>query len=168
MIRVLFILLSFLFFQVFLFNSIEPGYGVYIMVYPLAIALLPFKIKPILLFLICFLFGFSIDFFSNTFGLHSSALIVAGLARVFIFNLLSPRDGYEAISHPSIGRLGAQWAFVSFSFILFIHHFWFFLIEFFKFSEFFSVLQSTFLSFIFSFLACFTIYILFLHKKNER
>ena len=168
MIRILFILLIFLFFQVFLFNSIEPGYGVYIMVYPLAITLLPFKIKPILMFLICFLFGFSIDFFSNTCVLHSSALIMAGLARIFIFHFLSPRDGYEAITHPSIGRLGAQWAFASFSFILVIHHFWFFLIEFFKFSDFFSVLQSTLLSFIFSFLACFTIYILFLHKKNER
>ena len=168
MMRVFFFLLSFLFFQVFFFNNIELGNGVYIMVYPLAIILLPFRFKPILLFFICFLFGFSIDFFSNTFGLHSSALLVGGVARVFIFNLLSPRDGYEAISHPSIGKLGNQWAFASFSFILLIHHFWFFLIEFFALSEFLFVLKSTFLSFFFSFISCFVIYILFLHKKNER
>ena len=108
MMRVFFVLLSFLFFQVFFFNNIELGNGVYIMVYPLAIILLPFRFKPILLFFICFLFGFSIDFFSNTFGLHSSALLVGGVARVFIFNLLSPRDD-GAISHPSIGKLGNQW-----------------------------------------------------------
>ena len=166
--RVFFVLLSFLFFQIFFFNNVELGHGIYIMVYPLAIILLPFKLKPALLFCICFLFGFSIDFFSSTFGLHSSSLLMGGFARVFIFNLLSPRDGYEAISHPSIGKLGSQWAFVSFSFIFLIHHFWFFLIEFFALSELLFIVKSTFLSFVFSFISCFIIYILFLHKKNER
>ena len=118
-----FCFIEFFVFSSFLFNNIEPGNGVYIMVYPLAIILLPFRFKPILLFFICFLFGFSIDFFLQYFWFALLCPLSGGCCKIFIFNLLSPRDGYEAISHPSIGKLGNQWAFASFSFILLIHHF---------------------------------------------
>ncbi len=151
MLRFFWVSFGLFFLQVFIFNGLEFSSAVYIMIYPLWVFILPFDLKPSFLFLYCFLFGFLIDFFCNGFGLHSSACISAGAARVFIFYFLSPREGYEPLSSPSIKKLGLNWVLITFSFILFVHHFWFFTIEFFNIGAFATIIKNTFFSFLCSF-----------------
>ena len=154
--------------QVFFFNGLEFSSSVYIMIYPLVLFLLPFNTKPSFLFIWAFLFGFLVDFFSNSFGLHASSLVAAAAIRVGVFYLLTPRDGYDSILFPSIKKLGLKWVLTSFSFILFFHHFWFFCVEYFSFSSASIILKNTLLSFFFSFICCLCFYILFFSKKLSK
>jgi len=55
-------------FQVLVFNQLELGYGIHIMIYPLFIMLLPFELGIISLLSLAFLMGFLVDIFSNTYG----------------------------------------------------------------------------------------------------
>ncbi len=53
----------------------------------------------------CFLLGLSIDIFSNTPGLASSVMTVAGLAQSYLMNLIAPRDSAADLA-ASIKTLG--------------------------------------------------------------
>ena len=53
----------------------------------------------------CFLLGFMVDIFSNTPGLASSVMTIAGLAQCYLMNLLAPRDSSEDLA-PSFKTLG--------------------------------------------------------------
>ncbi|MDG1842020.1 MAG: hypothetical protein P8I93_06715 [Crocinitomicaceae bacterium] len=154
--------------QIFFLNGLDFSSSVYIMIYPLILFLLPFNTKPVFLFVWAFLFGFLIDFFSNSFGLHASSLVAAAAIRVGVFYLLTPRDGYDSILFPSIKKLGLKWILTSFSFILFFHHFWFFCVEYFSFNATSIILKNTFLSFFFSFICCVCFYVLFFFKKLSK
>ena len=61
----------FVLFQVLILNNLEPGLGLYAMIYPLFIFMLPFQMGTVPLMLLSFVFGLVIDSFSNTFGLIS-------------------------------------------------------------------------------------------------
>ena len=53
----------------------------------------------------CFLLGLLIDIFSNTPGLASSVMTIAGLAQCYLMNLIAPRDSAEDLA-ASIKTLG--------------------------------------------------------------
>ena len=144
-----FILLSL--FQVLVFNQLEFGYGIHMMVYPLFIMLLPFELGIISLLCLAFLMGFFVDIFSNTYGLHASSLLMMAYFRPRIFKMFSPIDGYDPIKEPTIFDMGIRWFLYTFGNLLLIHHFWYFLIEIFRFNEISSILIKTSLSVLFSF-----------------
>ena len=77
-------------FQVLVFNQLELGYGIHIMIYPLFIMLLPFELGIISLLSLAFLMGFLVDIFSNTYGLHASSLLMMTYFRPRIFKMFSP------------------------------------------------------------------------------
>ena len=72
--------------QVLIFNQLEFGFGIHMMIYPLFIMLLPFDLGILSLLLYAFLLGLSIDIFSNTYGLHASSLLMMAYFRPIIFN----------------------------------------------------------------------------------
>lgn len=154
--------------QVFVFNQMEVGLGIYPMVYPLFIMLLPFSTPPLLLLLLAFLMGFTIDVLSNTGGLHASSLLVFALFRPIVFKLFSPRDGYEGMKDSSIYGMGQRWFLYTFGMLLLVHHFWFFSLEIFRFSEIFYILRKLFLSAPISYLLVILLQFLFLKKKETR
>ena len=63
--------------QVFLFNQVAWGWSgreyLFVFVYPLFVALLPLRAPRPLVILLAFLLGISVDFFSETLGLHAGA-----------------------------------------------------------------------------------------------
>ncbi|WP_276363176.1 rod shape-determining protein MreD [Daejeonella sp. H1SJ63] len=103
--------------------------------YILFILLLPFGIPNILLFLLAFFTGITIDIFYDTLGLNAAACTVLAFVRIVFINLTVQRDGFDNEPDPSLGIMGFRW-FVFYAVILtFFHHLILFSFESFKFSE---------------------------------
>lgn len=136
--------------QILLLNNImlfDTGTG---FLYVLFILLLPFEIQGWLLLVLSFFTGLTIDIFSNSLGLHTSACLVMSFARPYWLKLIAPRDGYEFGTKPTIGHLGISW-FISYASVLvFIHHIWLFVLEIFKFSDLGTTLWRVFVSTLFT------------------
>ncbi len=154
--------------QAFILNQLEIGWGIQLMVYPLFIMLLPFDMGLIYLMLIAFGMGMLIDAISNTYGLHTSSLVLFAYLRPIIMKIFSPRDGYEKTREGNIFEMGTRWFVYVFGGLLAIHHFWFFLIEIFRLDELLFVLQKTILSLPLSYALCYLLQALFISKPKER
>lgn len=153
--------------QVVILNQVELGAGTLIMIYPLFIALLPVDINIFLLLFLSFALGISIDAMSNTYGLHASSLVLLAYFRPIIFKAFAPRDGYEIDLEPNIHTMGYNWFLRTFGILLLIHHFWFFLMELFRFDEILYVIQKTVLSFPLSLALCVLIQFLIIRKPTK-
>ncbi len=132
--------------QVVVLNNIQFGGFINPFVYIMFVMMLPVKISRLLLLLIAFVTGITIDMFSNTMGMHAAACVFMAYTRPGILKLLAPRDGYEAESVPSAREFGFTWFFIYAAILTLIHHFILFYIEVFRFSEFFSTFLRVILS----------------------
>jgi len=145
--------LQFIFFvlvQVLVLNNIQFSSFVNPFLYILFLLWLPLEIPNFLLMLLAFLLGLSIDFFSGTLGMHASASVFLAFCRPFILKTIAPRDGYESNQIPSMNHMGFRW-FLSYAALLtFLHHFFLFFVEVFRFSDFFYTLGRASASTIFS------------------
>jgi rod shape-determining protein MreD len=144
----IFVLLMLL--QVLLFNNIEFSGYVNPYIYIMFILLLPFEIPSWLLLIISFFTGLIIDFFCGSPGMHTSATVLAGFVRPYVLRLISPRDGYEPGSDPSMIIYGFNWFLLYTLIIVLLHHFVLFYLEVFRFTDFFRTLLRVMLSSIFS------------------
>jgi rod shape-determining protein MreD len=136
--------------QVLLFNNIQFSGYVNPYVYIMFILLLPIEIPSWLLLLLSFITGFIIDIFTGSPGMHSSATVLAGFVRPYVLRLVSPRDGYEPNSSPSMLTYGFAW-FLSYALlIVFVHHIALFYLEVFRFTDFFRTMLRVLLSSLFS------------------
>ncbi|NBR13662.1 MAG: hypothetical protein EBQ94_05970 [Flavobacteriales bacterium] len=154
--------------QALIFNRLEIGFGIHLMVHPLFIMLLPFEINVFVLMLLAFSMGAIIDVFSNTYGLYASSLLLMAYFRPIIFKFYSPREGYDPLKEPSIVDMGSRWFLLVFGYLLLIHHFWYFLIEIFRIDEFLFILQKTIFSLIASFLLCLLIQTFLIKKSSAK
>jgi len=136
--------------QLFLFNNIQFSGYVNPFVYILFILLLPVEIPAWLLLIISFFTGLIIDLMTGTPGMHTSATVLAGFARPYVLRLISPREGYETGSGPSMSVYGFKWFLLYTIFIVLIHHTFLFYIEVFRLSDFFNTLLRVLLSSLFS------------------
>jgi rod shape-determining protein MreD len=144
----IFILLVLL--QVLLFNNIQFSGYVNPYIYIMFILLLPVEIPSWLLLVLSFGLGLILDFFSGSPGMHSSATVLAAFVRPFILRILSPRDGYEARSEPSMMAYGFRWFLIYTVLIVLIHHTALFYIEVFRFADFFRTMLRVLLSSLFT------------------
>jgi hypothetical protein len=154
--------------QVFILNQLEIGWGILIMVYPLFIFLLPYELNLSATLLISFVMGICIDALSNTFGLHTSALLLFAYMRPLIFSRFASQEDYEMNKEANIYTLGTTWFVLTFGTLLLLHHLWFFLFEVANFGEFTYILSKTILSSIVSFLVCVVLQIIFVQKPKDR
>jgi hypothetical protein len=154
--------------QVLIFNQLEFGFGIHLMIYPLFIMLLPFDIGIFPMLLLAFGLGISIDAFSDTFGLHASSLVMMAYFRPIIFKAFSQREGYDPLKEPSLFDMGTRWFVLVYGYLLLIHHFWFFLIEIFRLNEVLWILQNTALSILFSFSVSLLILTLISRKSRTK
>lgn len=137
--------------QVLVLNNIQWSGYLNPYLYVWFILMLPFSTPNWLLLVFSFILGFSIDSFTNTWGMHASACVLMGFVRPYLLKFIAPRDGYETASRPIIKDFGLEWV-VKYSLILiFIHHFALFFIEDFSFSMFFYTLLRVVLSSLFTF-----------------
>lgn len=136
--------------QVLILNNIQLGGTVNPFLYILFILWLPIETNKALVMGLAFVLGLSIDIFNDTMGMHASATVFLAFARPFMLNILAPRDGYELNVLPTAGGLGWFW-FLRYAAIgVFLHHFFLFFVEVFRFTEFFDTLGRVLASSIFS------------------
>jgi len=153
--------------QGLILNNIEFSGYINPYIYVLFILILPFNTSKYTVLVLAFILGLSIDAFSSTAGMHTSATVFMGFLRNYILKLIEPRDGYEISSKPLAEDMGIQW-FTTYSTILvLIHHLFLFFIESFKFSQFFTTLGRAIISCVFTLLLIFIVQ-LFNYKKASR
>jgi rod shape-determining protein MreD len=145
---VIFVLLLLL--QVLIFNNINFGGYINPYVYLMFIMLLPVEIPGWLLIIISFFTGLFIDFFTGTVGMNAGATVAAGFVRPYVLRFISPRDGYEPGTTPSMLIYGLRWFLLYCLFIVSVHHFVLFSLDVFRFTDFFRTLLRIVLSTIFS------------------
>jgi hypothetical protein len=133
-----------------LFDNIQFSGYINPYVYIMFILLLPFEIPAWLLLLLSFILGLTIDLFSGSLGMHSSATILAGFVRPYVLNVISPRDGYESGSEPSMRTYGFRWFLIYTIIIVLVHHMALFYLEVFRFTGFFRTMLRVLLSSLFS------------------
>lgn len=133
-----FFLLAFV--QVLVLNKIEVGepfngyFNPYL--YILFLLMLPVNINKILLLVLSFLTGLTIDMFGSTAGMHASACLFIGFIRPSFLNLIAPREGYEVTLRLNIQGMGAATFLLYAAVLTLIHHTVLFMIEAFSFLHF--------------------------------
>lgn len=136
-------------------------------IYPLAILLLPIKIKDSYLLLIAFSIGIILDAFMDTGGMHAAACVLMAFMRKSILNFLYPTQLEEAgLITPSPKNMG--WTpFITYVAILIgVHHLFYFIIEIWSFSSLGYLLIKFFTTYITSMLLI-LIYSLFVTTKSN-
>ena len=136
--------------QIFILNNVQMGGFINPYIYILFIILLPINTPKWLLLVLGFVLGITIDIFSHTPGMNSSATVFMAFIRPYVLEVIAPREGYEKDSSPRLKIYGFTW-FLRYSFILVLaHHFVLFYVEVFRFSDFFLTFSRVILSTIFS------------------
>ena len=136
--------------QVLIFNNIQFSGYINPYIYIMFIILLPVEIPSWLLLLLSFMTGIIIDLFAGSPGMHSSASVLAGFARPAVLRIVSPRDGYEPRSEPSMLNYGFRWFLTYTLLIVLVHHTALFYLEVFRFADFFRTLLRVLLSSLFT------------------
>ena len=128
-----------------LFNS------AFCFIYIAFILLLPIESNTILLMVLGFIMGFTVDIFYDSLGLHASTLVLVGFLRNFWLARITPQGGYDAGEGPTLAANGVQWFLIYALPIIFIHHFALFFIEVGGFALLGHTLSKVFFSTIFTF-----------------
>ncbi len=143
-----FILLVFL--QVFILNNIQFSGYINPYIYVIFILALPFETPKWFLLILAFILGLTVDLFSSTVGMHSTATVFMAFLRPYVLEVISPRDGYESETLPQLRYYGPSWYIKYSAILIFAHHFILFYIEVFRFSNFFTTFVRVILSSIFT------------------
>ncbi|HKK42640.1 MAG TPA: rod shape-determining protein MreD [Bacteroidales bacterium] len=136
--------------QVLVFDNIQFSGYVNPYVYIMFLLLLPVEIPSWLLLILAFILGLTIDLFSGSPGMHSSATLLAGFVRPYVLRVISPRDGYEAGAGPSMQTYGFRWFLTYTVIIVLVHHTALFYLEVFRLSGFFRTFARILISSFFS------------------
>jgi len=148
--------------QLLVLNNINLGGYINPYIYILFIILLPFNTPGWLLLILGFFTGLTMDSFSNTLGMHSSATLFLSFIRPYIISIISTSENTDKASSPNLSSNGLEW-FIRYSLILIVaHHIVLFYLEAFTFAHFFltlaRVLISSAITFLFILLSQFFIF----------
>ncbi|MGZ3871665.1 MAG: rod shape-determining protein MreD [Mucilaginibacter sp.] len=136
--------------------------------YILFILLLPFEIPNLLLFLLAFLLGITIDAFYDTPGLHAAACVLLALVRISFISITVQKEGFDNEPEPTLSIMGFRW-FFAYAFILTLfHHFFLFNLESFSFSGLQFMLGRVLLSSIFTVFLMLISGLLFFKRKVRK
>jgi rod shape-determining protein MreD len=128
-----FIVLVFL--QVFLLKNINMYDLSTPYLYILFILLLPFETPNILLFILAFILGITIDAFYDTPGLHAASCILLAFVRILFISITVQKDGFDNEPEPTLSIMGLRWFFTYALVLTLFHHFFLFNLEAFNISE---------------------------------
>lgn len=110
------------FFQVLILKNAVMFHVAFCFLYIGFLLLLPAETNPLVLMLIGFILGFSIDVFYDSLGLHALASVLIMYLRNYWLAALTPQGGYDANVLPSMANNGLQW-FLTYSVpLIFVHH----------------------------------------------
>jgi len=138
-------------------------------IYYLFILWLPFYIPRFWLLVIGFLTGLSLDYFTQTPGLHAAACVLIAYIRPFIINLLLPKDTSEFnYREPSPRTMGWTPYAVYVLVLTLFHHGYMLLLEWLSFGDFLTFLIKLVATTGISFLLIFTTELLFPRRMRYR
>ena len=160
-----FILLVFV--QVLIIQNINLTGYVILLPYILVIIILPFETNKLVVLFISFFLGVCVDYFYDSSGLHAAACTIMGFSRYYVLKYIAPRDGYDIGVQPTIEDMGLEWFLRYAGTLVFIHHFFLFYLEIFRFSEFFQTLLRVILSSMGTFILIYLIQFLFFNNKRR-
>jgi hypothetical protein len=113
-------ILLYLFLQIFFMRNMVLFNYAFCFIYIAGILLLPADIDRMYLLLIGFAIGFTVDVFSNTFGMHASATVLIAYLRPFLIEYQMKSRGAE---RAEVGiRAQGLGAFISYIFPLILLH----------------------------------------------
>ena len=135
--------------------------------YILFILLLPIGLPNILVYVLAFLTGLSIDAFYDSLGVHAAACVALAFFRIFFHNITIEPDEQSSFNTPSWGNMGFKWYSTYIVLSIFVHHLFLFFIETFSFHNFLQTLTGTLLSSIFTLVIILIISLLTYNKKSR-
>lgn len=153
--------------QTLILNNIQFSSFINPYLYVFFILILPFELPKFFLLVASFLLGLSIDLFSNTPGMHTTACLTMAFARPYLLEFIAPREGYETGQKPLASYFGWNWYFRYSLIMVVIHHVVLFFIEVFSFQNFHLTLFRTFLSIGFTLVLIFLTQMFFFNPRRS-
>lgn len=98
--------------QVLILKNIDLGtYAYYfkVLIYPLALLMLPLRLPAWVTLLLAFATGLVVDMFYDSAGMHAGACVAMMFFRPLFVNILEPRGGYDNNPSPNRTKLGTPW-----------------------------------------------------------
>lgn len=135
--------------------------------YILFLLLLPIGIPNLMLFVIAFLTGLSVDAFYDSMGVHAAACVALAWFRIFFHRITLDVDDQESFHTPSWGNMGFKWFGTYVVLSTLVHHLVLFFVEVFSFKNFLNTLASIVLSSIFTIVLILIISIITYRRKSR-
>lgn len=115
--------------QVMLFKQLVLFNTAFCFIYVAFILLLPIETNSLILMLVAFALGITVDMFYDSLGLHAFSLVLIAYARNYWLGTITPQGGYDAGEGPTLAVNGLQWFMVYTVPLVFVHHFVLFFTE---------------------------------------
>ena len=155
-----------LFVQIFLLRNLSFYNLSTPFIYVLFILVLPFRIPNLLLFILAFITGLTLDAFYDTLGVHASACVALAFVRILFISVSLNRDAIDA-PEPSLGNMGFKWFSIYAVLCIFTHHLVVFFLEAYKLIEFLYTLSRCLLSVIFTMFTVLLVEFIFHNRKSS-
>lgn len=152
--------------QILILNNVQISGYINPFVYILFVMLLPPKMPKAIVLILAFIMGFTIDVFSDSYGVHSSATVLLAFLRPKVLALVSVKGG-EDLEAIGIKQLRINRFFTYSSILCLIHHFTLFYLEAFRLNEFFDTFLRALYSSFFSILMILMIESLRSNQKSK-
>lgn len=136
--------------------------------YILFILLLPFEIPNILLFVLAFILGITIDAFYDTPGLHAAACVLLAFVRVLFISITVQKEGFDNEPEPTLSIMGFRWFFTYAVVLTLVHHFFLFNLEAFSLSQLEFTISRALLSSLFTVFLMLISGLLFFKRKERK
>lgn len=133
--------------------------------YVLFLLVLPFGLPNIVLYLLAFITGLTLDAFYDTVGVHASACIALIFVRISFISISLNREAIDE-PEPSLGNMGFKWFSLYAVLCIFAHHLVLFFLEAFKLSSFVYTLGRTMLSVVFTLFTVLLVEFIFHNRKS--
>lgn len=150
--------------QVLVLNHINFFGNLNPQIYIIWIFLFPIKKNQSLFLIASFFLGLSVDFFSDSGGIHAAATLFIAFIRLPILKIILKKSDFDYflfnLRTISIGKI-----FLFISTLTFIHHLIIFTLEYFSFNAFITIITNTLYTSIFTILVCILGILLFVKKK---
>ena len=115
--------------QIFLVQYLVLFNTGFCFIYIAFLLFLPIQLPPVILLLMGFTTGITIDTFYDTAGIHAGACVLLTYVRPYVLRFLTPRDDYDANDSVNVRLMGWGW-FVTYALVLiFLHHLLLFFLE---------------------------------------
>ncbi len=155
-------------FQVLILDTVQFGGYVIPYIYLLFILLLPFDTNKSLLLILAFFTGLSIDFFENTLGLHTAAVVFMAFARPGVIKFYFPTLEHIKGEEPGLLKLGFS-GFLKYIFTLvFFDQLLLTFLEVFSLHDFFQTLSHVFVNTLVTLLGILVTVMLFTSRHRKR